>query len=115
MAWDSNRRVPWQRLFTEWAVVAAAIVLITLVFYDGQVQDTIGAIVLGGVIYVTFGAVMAKFGYARKSLKQIRAEAAVQQAQKAAAPTSAPATRSRPAPTKRTSQGPGSTKKKRSR
>lgn len=105
MAWDSKRPVPWKRLFVEWAIVGAAMVLITVVLTRSPAGPTISAIVLGGGIYLAVGAVLAKFGYQRKSLAQLRAASAAEAQQKAAR-TAGSAPRPKPAPTRRTSTGP---------
>ena len=63
-----------------------------------------------GPLFIGIGAVLAKFGYQRKSLKDLRAETAVRDQAKAAAKQSTGGTTSsgkaRPAPTSRTSTGP---------
>lgn len=118
MAWDSKREVPWKRLLIEWAVVSIGIAVITMSFGNSQPQETASAILLGGFIYLGFGAVLAKFGYARKSLKQLRAESAIAAQQKAAAGSGGSGggvARARPAPTKRTSTGPSQRPRKKKR
>ncbi len=115
MRWDSKRVVPWKRLLIEWVIVAAAIILITVVFSQGSLRDAVAASVLGGAIYLGFGFLLAKIGYARKTLKQIRAATAAAQAQQLAAAQSGPAHRARPAPTKRTSTGPSQHPRKKKR
>ena len=62
-------------------------------------------LLISGPLYLLFGAVLAKFGYQRKTLKQLRAERVdrVEAAAKPAVAGSGP--RQRPAPTRRTSGG----------
>jgi len=105
MAWDSTRPVPWKRLMIEWLVIGVVVALVSWFATDNRKPENYISIVLAGGIYVGFGALLAKLGYARKSLKQLRAETAAQQAARSAAPSGA-MNRPKPAPTKRTSTGP---------
>lgn len=114
MAWNSANPVAWKRLCTEWLVIGAVVAVVSLVATDNQNAGSYLAILLGGVVYVGLGAVLAKFGYQRKTLKQIRAEAAAappRQVGRAQAPTAKP----KPAPTSRTSTGPSKAPPKRKR
>ena len=118
MAWDSSRAVPWKRLLIEWVVVVAGIVLVSAVWGDAKPGELVFAAVFGGAIYLLFGAVMAKLGYARKSLRDLRAQAEQRAAASRAAAgggSQGTATRSRPAPTKRTSSGPSQHPRKKKR
>ncbi len=113
MAWDSSRPVPWARLTREWAIfVAIMAAVFALAFRDDATVGTFAGLIVSGPVYLLFGAVLAKFGYQRKSLRDLRAERTAAQARKAAAPT-APAPRQRPAPTRRTSTGPQHRRKQR--
>lgn len=100
---------------TEWVVVTLLIVVVFSLVGDGFTPASLGSLLAGGVVYLGFGAVLAKFGYQRSTLKAMRAQ---QQAKIDAQNASASSARSvRPAPTKRTSTGPqharNSSKKKR--
>lgn len=111
MAWDSSRPVPWQRLSREWLVYAVVMIVAFLIF----LRDTVnGASVLGLAasypLYLGFGAVLAKFGYQRKTFRDLRSETRARQAPPAS--SAAPNTRSRPAPTRRTTTGPSQHRKK---
>lgn len=110
LRWDSSRVVPWKRLVIEWAVVAT-IVTVVIVATNKPVANGAFTLLFSGLIYVGFGGVMAKFGYARKSLTQLRAEAAAAPRQRKEVP--ATAVRQRPAPTSRTSTGPNRPQRKR--
>ena len=74
MAWDSTRPVPWKRLMIEWLVIGVVVALVSWFATDNRKPENYISIVLAGGIYVGFGALLAKLGYARKSLKQLRAE-----------------------------------------
>lgn len=105
MAWQSSRTVPWKRLLIEWAIVATAISVIFSATGNGKGLPSM--IIVSAFAYLGMGYVMSKFGYARKSLRQLREESAAQQAartQQAQRVGAAP--RPKPAPTKRTSSGP---------
>ncbi|MGB8860497.1 MAG: hypothetical protein WCC60_14635 [Ilumatobacteraceae bacterium] len=105
MAWSSANPVAWRRLFIEWLVIGAVVAAVSLIATDNRKPESYLAILLGGVVYVGLGAVLAKFGYQRKTLKQIRAEAAAappRQVGRAPVPSGRP----KPAPTSRTSTGP---------
>jgi hypothetical protein len=68
---------------------------------------------MGGVVYVVLGAVLAKFGYQRKTLKQIRAEAAAAPPRQVGRSAHPPRGTSRPAPTSRTGGAPRRPQQKR--
>lgn len=112
MAWNSANPVAWKRLFTEWLVIGAVVAAVSLVATDNRNASSYFAIILGGVVYVGLGAVLAKFGYQRKTLKQIRAEAAAAPPRQVGRPEAAGA-RPKPAPTSRTSTGPNKPAQKR--
>ena len=95
MAWDPNRRVPWQRLSKEWLIYLVIISIVFGLFFSDSVNlGTVVGLALSGPIYVGFGAVMAKFGYERQRLIKMPRPAPT-----STRPTSA--TR-KPAPTSRT-------------
>lgn len=101
MAWDSTRSVPWKRLMIEWAVIGAVVIVVSGFTGTRLTVESLLSVVLGGGIYVLVGVLLAKFGYQRKTLTQLRAEAAASQR----STPSAPAPRPRPAPTSRTGGG----------
>ena len=113
MAWESSRPVPWRRLIREWLIYAAIMAAIFLIFVDED--NLIGAMVgllISGPLYLVFGSVLAKFGYQRKSMKQLRAERADRPDStdgRSTSTSTATSTdrrpRQRPAPTRRTSGG----------
>jgi hypothetical protein len=105
VAWDSNRPVPWKRLIKEWAIYAGIMaVILIVVFRDGgRLLPILGGLIVSGPIYLVFGAVLAKFGYQRKTLAELRTPRA---APGGSTDSTGSATRVRPAPTRRTSTGP---------
>jgi hypothetical protein len=122
--WDSSRPVPWRRLMREWVIYAAIMSAVFLVFFPRN--NAIGAVVgvlISGPLYLAFGFVMAKFGYTRKRLKDLRAEAKEQGDARTSPPavagdfdtTGSATPRPRPAPTSRTagSARPSSSSKRR--
>lgn len=115
MAWDSTRPVPWRRLLREWAIYAVVLTVVLLVARRNDLRFSHFAwLPLTFPIYLAFGVVLAKFGYQRKTLKDVRAETARRNEEREAAPRgsssrssySASTGRAKPAPTKRTSTGP---------
>lgn len=119
MAWDPNRPVPWRRLLREWAIYVVIMAVIFLIFFNDRLTPGpfIG-LLLSGPVYVAIGAVLAKFGYQRATLREARAAGRARNQQRAAssAAASTDAPRGRPAPTKRTGGGsgrPGSSGKRR--
>jgi len=119
MAWDSSRTVPWRRLVREWliyVVIAGAAMTVYFIVTDSELGAGLYAgLLVSGPMYIVFGAVLAKFGYQRKTFKDLRAarEAAPAQASRSgssstssSSATSSTSTRVRPAPTRRTTSGP---------
>ncbi len=116
MAWDSSRPVPWKRLLIEWAVISVVVILISVTVTKNTKPESFIAILLAGGVYLGFGAILAKMGYARKTLKQMRTEAAAAPPRKAGTGTgSGSSTRPKPAPTSRTSTGPSNRPQKKKR
>ena len=118
--WDSSRSVPWRRLSIEWAVVATIVAVVSFSATDNRKFSSYVALGLGGVVYLTVGTIMAKLGYQRKTLKQMRSEVAAAPrrtvgSSKPASSTQPGTARPKPAPTKRTSGGPGDRPAKRRR
>jgi hypothetical protein len=105
VAWDATRPVPWKRLIKEWAIYAAIMaVILTVVFRDGgRLVPILGGLLVSGPIYLAFGAVLAKFGYQRKTLSEMGTPRA---SSGSGASSDEPTGRTRPAPTRRTSTGP---------
>lgn len=122
MAWDSTRPVPWRRLVREWLIYVAIMAAIVLVFLrDANPIGVFAGLLVSGPLYLAFGAVLAKFGYQRKTLKELRAESAAGRdggtARGGDADADVAGPRPKPAPTRRTGGGgggrPGGARKKR--
>lgn len=122
MAWDSSRPVPWNRLVREWLIYGAIMaVVFALFFRDRPLAGIAVGLLASGPLYLALGYVLAKFGYQRRSLKQMRDE----QSAKASTSdsrgdddTSTAGPRPKPPPTKRTGGGassgrPGGARKRR--
>ena len=112
MAWESTRPVPWRRLIREWLIYAAIMAAIFVIFFrEGNLVGAMVGLLISGPLYLVFGSVLAKFGYQRKSMKQLRSER-VERGDRAdrgvddsSSPAATSAPRQRPAPTRRTSGG----------
>ncbi len=115
VGWDGSRPVPWRRLIKEYAIYAAIMaVILLLLFRDRGVVALLLGLVAAGPIYLVLGAVLAKFGYQRKTLAELRTPRATTSASSTtAAAGNGGAPRQRPAPTKRTSTGPSQRKRRR--
>jgi hypothetical protein len=107
MRWDSSRPVPWQRLMREWLIYVSIMAAILAIFFrDAGIVGALAGLLVSGPLYLLFGFVMAKFGYQRRSLKQLGTPRAGNEkgAQSDQGSTSVTDKR-RPAPTRRTSGG----------
>lgn len=110
MSWDSSRPVPWARLVRDWVIYVGIMTIVLLIVYrDRLTPGLFAGLFISGPIFVALGALLAKFGYQRKTLKDLRSEATARST-RTSSPTasagSSPA-RPKPAPTKRTSTGAG--------
>ncbi|MFT5978411.1 MAG: hypothetical protein ACI83Y_002704 [Candidatus Azotimanducaceae bacterium] len=73
MAWDNTRTVPWKRLTREWVIYAAIMSVVFLfVFNDGNPVGAIAGVLVSGPMYLGLGWVLAKIGYQRKTMKEMR-------------------------------------------
>jgi len=120
VGWDASRPVPWLRLAKEYLIYAAIMAVILFVlFRDDGVLPLLAGLVAAGPIYLLLGYVLAKFGYQRKTLADLRTPRAARSATSTASTATAGDTpaRSRPAPTRRTAAGsnrrPATTRKRR--
>ena len=101
----------------EWVVYAAIMTgLFLLLFRDSNIIGAIAGVLISGPLYLLLGAVLAKFGYTRKTMKELRnerAEAASSSRSgsgsggsgKGGSADDSGSTRRPPAPTKRTGGG----------
>jgi hypothetical protein len=114
MAWDSSRPVPWRRMVNEWLIyVGVMFIVILFLFRDQSVIGLVAGLLVSGPLYLGFGYVLAKFGYRRKNLRELRE----QSGRPATDPgDAAPPQRAKPTPTSRTggtSGRPGAKRKRR--
>jgi MFS superfamily sulfate permease-like transporter len=110
MGWVQSRPVPWRRLVRDWLFYVVVMVVFLAIF--GQLEvGVLAGVLVSGPIFVLLGAALAKLGYQRKTMKELRAEAAARSAASSAGSTAtsggraATAPRAKPAPTKRTAGG----------
>ena len=108
MSWDSTRPIPWARLCREWLVYVSIMVVVFLgwtAIRGGELKvSTFAGLLASGPMYVAFGAILAKFGYQRKTLRDLKA--ARPEPRRATTASSDSVARVRPAATSRTSTGP---------
>ena len=107
MSWDASRPVPWQRLVREWLIYAGIMLAVLLLLFRGSnVIGAIAGVLVSGPLYLLFGYVLAKFGYNRKTLKEMRAERSdTTPSTSAKGSAESSGSRTAPAPTRRTSTG----------
>ncbi|KGA07781.1 MAG: hypothetical protein GM46_8410 [actinobacterium acAcidi] len=112
MAWDSTRTVNWARLIREWIVYAVVMSGVFVIFLRDNVSaGSIAGLAASFPMYLIFGGALAKFGYQRKTLTDLRRETPVRtprasrRSRGATSQESTP-TKDRPAPTSRTTTGP---------
>jgi len=118
MAWDSSRPVPWQRMFKEWLIYAAIMLIVLLfMFREQAVASLVVALIISAPLYFLFGYALAKFGYQRKSWSEVRSAAKGSGGTSKGGATEPAGPRPKPAPTSRTGGGastrPGGKRKKR--
>ena len=104
MGWDSSRPVPWLRLAREWLVYAAIMAAVFAAFYSDNLVSGLVGLLISGPLYLLLGVVLAKAGYKRKTIKQIRAER-IERTTGSTSPAATSVPRTRPAPTRRTAGG----------
>ncbi len=106
MAWDKTRPVPWQRLMREWLIYAAIMTAVfLLIFNDGNTIGAVAGVLVSGPLYLGFGWLLAKFGYQRKTLKEMRTPQASSASNDDDPDGDANAARRSVAPTSRTAGG----------
>lgn len=106
MTWDSSRPVPWQRLTNEWLLYVGLMGILFVAFFrTNSLLGMIAGLLVSGPLYLAFGYVLAKFGYERKSIKQLRSDGPARGSKwpsKSSDDTEASKPRPKPAPTSRT-------------
>lgn len=116
MGWDSSRPVPWDRMIREWLIYVAIMLVILLIFFRStSLIGVIAGLLVSGPMYLGFGWVLAKFGYQRKTMAELRAERGDRRSSRSASSTATDDSdnsgpRPKPAPTRRTGGGGGSSR-----
>ncbi len=112
MGWDSTRTVNWARLIREWLVYAVVMAGVFVIFLRDNVSaGSIAGLAASFPMYLIFGGALAKFGYQRKTLTDLRRSTPVRtprasrRSQGTTSQQPSP-TKVRPAPTSRTTTGP---------
>ena len=87
----------------EWMIYAGIMTVVFLLFFrSGNLIGIIGGLLASGPLYLGFGYLLAKFGYQRKTRKELRTPQAAAGRQSSSVADDRP----KPAPTRRTSAGP---------
>jgi hypothetical protein len=98
VGWDASRPVPWNRLLKEWLIYAVILAVVFAFVFRGSVFSIVAGLLISGPLYLAFGYVLAKFGYQRKTLAEMRTP-------RASVAEPEPEARRAPPPTRRTSGG----------
>ena len=109
VAWDASRPVPYRRLLKEWLIYAAimAVVFVLVLRDSTSTFGLVFGLAISLPLYVGLSYVLAKFGYQRKTLAELRTPRAAG-SDESGGPSGSTATttgRTRPAPTRRTAAG----------
>jgi hypothetical protein len=92
----------------DWLLYVGIMAVVFVVVYrDDLTAGPFIGLLISGPLFLVVGAVLAKFGYQRKTMRELRVESDAKRA--AAAPPASVGRvggRPRPAPTRRTSTGP---------
>jgi hypothetical protein len=104
VGWDASRPVPWRRLVKEWLIYAGIMTVVLLVAFrdGGRLIPILGGLLISGPLYLGLGWALAKLGYVRKTLADMRTPRADA---RSASGSTAEASRAKPPPTRRTSTG----------
>ena len=114
MRWDSSRPVPWERLMREWVLYVGIMAVVLYVFFrDGGFLGAAAGLLISGPLYLAIGFVLAKLGYTRKTLKEMRTPRADTAPSGDGGASGGAADRPKPPPTRRTSTGVNRPKRKR--
>ena len=90
----------------EWTIYALIMTAVLFLLVRDNIVGAIAGVLISGPLYLAFGAVLAKFGYQRKTMRDLRAEREstnVERSESGNASSDAP--RTRPPPTSRTQTG----------
>ena len=122
MGFDASRPVPWNLLIRRFGIMFVGALVIVGITTRQNVVGLLGGLVAGGALFFAMSWLLSKFGFAPKSMAQIRAEGAARAAERAASPSTRSSRRSKragsaepvaavarpqPAPTRRTASGVG--------
>ena len=96
----------------EWLLYVGIMAIAFVVFFDpDDLAGVFAGLLVSGPLYLAFGSVLAKFGYQRKTWRELRAESAHRPPP--GSDRGNPGPRPRPAPTRRTGGGaPGRNKRR---
>lgn len=91
----------------EWVLYVAVMAAVFIIFFrDRNLYGALAGLLISGPLYLALGFVLAKFGYQRKTIREMRAERLATTASSSPdTPGQRAANRPRPAPTKRTAGG----------
>ena len=120
MGFDASRPVPWNLLIRRFGFMFVGMVVLVALTSKANFGGLTGGLLFGGLLFFGFSWLLSKFGYAPKSMAQIRDEArtrndergveapARRRRSRRSTPQPVAATgRPKPPPTRRTASGVG--------
>ena len=96
--WDSRPPVPWRRLVREWLIYTGVAAVVLALFFRSDLPTLIVGVLASGPVFIVLGAVMAKFGYTRKTLAELRTPRASTSSTSTSAPAAGASLPARPHP-----------------
>jgi hypothetical protein len=94
----------------EWVIYAVFMALVFALFFSDNILGAVTGLLVSGPLYLALGAALAKLGYQRKTIKELRSQrsepSTTTSATSSGSSGSSAPDRARPAPTRRTSTGP---------
>jgi hypothetical protein len=96
----------------EWVIYAVFMALVFAVFFSDNILGALTGLLVSGPLYLALGAALAKLGYQRKTIKELRSQRSEPSTSTSSTSSTSTSSRSsaperaRPAPTRRTSTGP---------
>jgi len=123
VGFDASRPVPWKLLFRRYGLLLIGMVVVVSITNRQHAGGLLGGLLFGGVLFFGMSWLLSKFGYAPKTMAQMREEARVRAEARAASGepvgngrksrgkaqpvVASPTGRPKPPPTRRTASGVG--------
>ena len=100
----------------EWVIYALIMTAVLFLLARDNIVGAVAGVLISGPLYLAFGSILAKFGYQRKTMKDLRTERETKQSGRSeVGEPSSDAPRTRPPATSRTQTGTNRPKSKKRR